>query len=479
MTAATTACLCGVPLRETANFCARCGREIRQQCPVCFEERRLIANRDGGASPWCDARAEVLSACMRCGRWLTADARQCPDPGCRGDVSPTWPISTGWSADGAGRAGAWRWPATWDAHNPQYSAPNASDWRAEAPVYAAAVAHGVLYVWASTSLVAPETSVGGPLAETHQIARGGPWRSWLGLDGQPDPLMPPSSRIAIVGGGAVLAAQNTFLLTGLYPRRTDDTLQLDTGTPLAQVAAEGWWVGWTRQNDRAALWLAAVPANWRNLPYQQIADAPPQSVPQRSSPLVIRAGMACWIGEDGALWQLDCRCRELHRLTDPLVGARRVWYDAAGLHPVLVTADGVRVGLGGITAGGAPHEVYGGTAPLRDLFASPELIAVVGETVTALDPRTGDSIGGGRYSGRWVAGALADAQPGAPDLEPRLLALTDDAGDGNLVAFRLSSGAPETVWRAPGVRPIGLITDADSLYVVHDRGITRLQETSP
>src|SRR4051812_40901229 len=84
MTAAVTTCLCGEPMRPNANYCTRCGREMRQLCTACFDERRLLAIRDQTASPWCSLRGEVLVACRRCGRWLTADSQQCPDPGCHG-----------------------------------------------------------------------------------------------------------------------------------------------------------------------------------------------------------------------------------------------------------------------------------------------------------------------------------------------------------------------------------------------------------
>ena len=43
MSAVGVTCLCGEPLRIQGNFCVRCGRENRQLCPVCFDERRLLA----------------------------------------------------------------------------------------------------------------------------------------------------------------------------------------------------------------------------------------------------------------------------------------------------------------------------------------------------------------------------------------------------------------------------------------------------
>ena len=99
------------------------------------------------------------------------------------------------------------------------------------------------------------------------------WRCWLGHNGRPAPSLPLRDRTALIGGGAVLAAEDTFLAASLYPRRAEECISLDLGTPLAQIAAEGWWVGWSRQNDRPILWTAPIPGVWRNLDVQPIPDA--------------------------------------------------------------------------------------------------------------------------------------------------------------------------------------------------------------
>ena len=101
---------------------------------------------------------------------------------------------------------------------------------------------------------------------------------------------------------------------------------------------------------------------------------------------------------------------------------------------------------------------------------------IVGDTVTTLDPHTGYSIGGGKYSGQWVTGALVETQQNAADREPRLLMLTYDMGNGNLSALSPSSGGEEAVWTGQGLRPLSLIIAGESLYVVHERGVTRIRE---
>ncbi len=479
MSAIQIICLCGAPLRPNGNFCARCGREVRQHCPICFDERRLIAKCDPHAPPWCDNRGELLLACKGCGRWFSADVRECPDPTCHGSVGPTWPASIGRSTDGGGHAGAWHWPARWDRQNPCYTAPRQDAWKSETPVHAAFVVHGRLYVWTGPALIAPEGAAGGPLAEVRSRDHSTPWRCWLKLDGQPNPAMSVLNRVSLVGGGAILAAQNEFLLAGLYPNRVEDVVSLDIGTPLAQVASEGWWVGWSRKSGNPTLWFAPVPANWRNLDCRHIPGAPPQSAPRENTPLILRDGIAYWVGEDGVPWRLDIRSRDLQPMKDEFSGIQRVWCESDGLHTVRITGDGIRVGLDAVVPGGIMHEALAGVGPLRDIFAAAGMVAVVGETVTTRDAQSAQFIESGRYSGQWVAGALAHAQPDAADREPCLLMLTYDRGNGNLSALRPSSGGEEAVWSEAGVRPLSLIVAGESLYVVHERGVTRIQEALP
>ncbi len=481
MTASTVTCLCRRPVAAGANYCVACGREVRQRCPVCFDERRLIAARDGRESPWCEPHGELLSACSRCGRWFAADIRQCPDPACRGSVGPTWPVTTGASPDGTGTAGTWRWPAAWDRDNPRYTLPAVTSWAGNGQVHSALIAHGRLYVWVETSLISPSGPAGGPLTAAEDTGAGTPWSCWLGHDGQANARIAAGTRVAVVGGAAVLAAANGFLLACLYPGRTDDVVPLSIGTPIAQGSSDGWWVGWCLAGSAPALWIAPVPANWRSLSPEQVIEAPPDSAPGDNARLTIVGDLAHWIAQDGAIWQLDCRCRALRQVKPPMAGVHRIWCDAAGPHPVRSAGDGLRVSLGAGTPGGAEmitlRDVACGVGPLRDVFASPELVAVAGRTVIALDSRSGNAIGEGRYTGRWIAGALAEPAADALDREPRLLMLTDDAGDGSLLALHPASGVVDVVWRESRVRPLGLIPAGESLYVVHEGGVARLQET--
>ena len=167
--------------------------------------------------------------------------------------------------------------------NPRYRAPRQDVWNSDTPLHAAFVAQGQALCLGRK----PPPACAGRRGRRAACRRTGlrapkmPWRSWLKLDGQPSPLLPILQRVALVGGAAILAAQNDFLLAGLYPHRINDVFPLNLGSPLAQVAAEGWWIGWSRQAGRPALWLAPVPASWRQLdPQLEFQATPDGSVPQ-------------------------------------------------------------------------------------------------------------------------------------------------------------------------------------------------------
>ena len=318
---------------------------------------------------------------------------------------------------------------------PTHLAPRHDTWRSDTRLYAAFVAQGRLYVWTENALLMPEGTVGGPLADSVGQGQEAPWHCWLTLNGQPDPHLPAYHRVVIAGGCAVLAAKENFLLAGLYPGRADDVVSLNIGVPLAQAASAGWWVAWSRQSARAILSFAPITASWRKLDYQQVPDVPPESAPRVNTPLAMQDEMAYWIGEKGDLWQFDCRCRDLQRLTEGLAGAQRVWRANDGLHVVRATGDGLVVGLNAVTQERTLRFAQAGGGPLQEVLASSTLIAVVGEKVETLNAQTGDTIGGGKYSGQWIAGALAEARPDAADQEPRLLMLTYDMGKGNLTGL--------------------------------------------
>jgi hypothetical protein len=282
------------------------------------------------------------------------------------------------------------------------------------------------------------------------------------------------------------AARNDFMLAGLDPSRKDDALPLNVGAPIAQVSGDGWWVGWSRKDGVPALWIAPISASWRNLAWRHIEQAPPESAPRESTTLTCYGGIVNWIAADSSVWQLNCSNQDLKQVLPPTVGIQRIWRDATGLHHCRSAGDGLRVALGPSVESGSSREVAAGAGPLRDIFASLSLVAVVGRTVIALEQGTGNPIGEGKYSGRWIAGILSaniygdtrNPTPDAPYLrEPRLLMLTEEGGDGNLAALRTSSGVADVLWRGLGQRPIGLMTAGESLYIVHERGVTRLRET--
>lgn|GEM_PF-2986695 len=469
-------CICGQQQRPNTNYCPRCGREIKQICPVCFEERRLLSVYTPYASPWCERRGELLLACRRCGRWLPSGVATCPDPACHGAVTETWPANTGRAPDGSGRTDGWRWPSQWDRQNPAYRAPVSTEWSADSSVNAAFVAHGRLYVWVGASLIAPGVGPAGTPAV--QSTAAAPWKCWLGFEGNPAPTVSIDSRVALFGGGAILATTVDFVIGGLFPGRADQALRLNTGVPISQAASSGWWAGWATNGGRPVLYSAAVNAQWRNTECRA-PGAPQIAAPRSGAKMLMLHGVAYWIAENGAAWSLICDTGICSQLTDPSTEARLGWCTASdtreGVHVLRVSGDGIRVGLDPVTAGSVAREAPGGTGALRDVLAVQGLITVVGEEIVTLDSRTGYSLGGGKYTGQWVTGALAEPEPDALDREPRLLMLTRDNEDGNLSALRPSSGGEEAVWRGKGIKPTGLIVAGRRMYVVHETGVTSIR----
>ncbi len=457
-------CLCGEPLQSGANYCTLCGREVRQICPVCFEERRLLHRPGGSPSSWCLARGELLNACVRCGRWLQTGISSCPDPNCGGVVEPVWPASVGKSPNGAGRTNGWQWPSVWDRHNPAHKAPVIGGWQSSSTVYAAFLAHGRLYAWTGDALLSPD-----PPGASTQDSRDA-WRCWLGFGSDPEPAFAASSLAALLGGAAILAARNDFVVAGLYTGKAIEAVRMNTGTPIAHTASALYWAGWAEGAEGAALWYAPVSPVWRNTAAKRATQSTTEMAPRRGSKMLIDGDTAYWVSEGGVLCALNCTTGEAAVLTAALAGQHVGWCDARGVRTVTAGADGIRVALDPVVQDGLLREAAGGDGPLRDLFMADGLTAVVGDTVVTLDSHTGYVQGGGRFNGQWIAGAIAPAESEAPDQEPRLLMLTRDGEDGSLVALRPSSGGEEFVWRARGIRPIGLLTAGSMLSVVHDRG---------
>lgn len=388
----------------------------------------------------------------------------------------TWPANTGRAPDGAGRTDGWRWPSEWDRQNPSYRPPICTTWSADSRVSAAFVAHGRLYVWVGTALIAPGVGPGG--APTLATASAAPWKCWLGFDGQPHPGVATDSRVALFGGGAILAVENDFAIGALYPGRADEALKLQLGIPIAQAASDGWWAGWVTRSGSPALYAARVNAQWRNTECRAISSATRAATPRAGARMLMREGFAYWISEEGALWRLDCSTLNCEPLMEPAPDARIGWCGAEGSHVLRDGGDGIRVGMDAIRPGGVAREAPGGNGPLKDVFAAKELLAVVGEEVVTLDSRTGYVLGGGKFVGQWVAGALADPESDAPDREPRLLMLTQDNEDGNLTSLRPSSGGEEAVWRGAGVHVTGLIVAGRRMYIVHESGVTSIRSAS-
>lgn len=469
------ACLCGQAIAPQANYCSKCGRENLQVCPVCFEERRALSNLDLYASPWCAKRGELLVACSRCGRWLPAGVTVCPDPGCRGRVRETWPSNTGSAPDGAGRTDGWRWPAEWDRQNPAYRAPVYASWNAEGTVYAAFVAHGKLYVWVGSSLIAP--GVGKDGAPSIGAAQSPSWKSWLGFDGVLSPTIGRGSAVALTGGGAILACAQDYKIVGLFPGRADEAMPLHLGAPVCQCAADGWWAGWVLREGHAELYAARISAQWRNTACVRVPTVSSFAAPRQGARMLMQGGVAFWVSDQGALWALNCEQNVCRQLSEPAADVLIGWCgaDSNGAHLIRSGGDGIRVGLEPTGSDRVQREAPGGSGPIRDLFASKGLIAVVGEDVVTLDSRTGYILGGGRYTGQWIAGAVAETEADSPDREPRLLMLTQDGDAGNLTSLRPSSGGEEPVWRGSGTRPTGLIVAGRRLYIVCETGVVSIR----
>jgi hypothetical protein len=458
-------CLCGEPLPVGANYCPRCGREMRQICPVCYSERRLLSRSFRAASTWCPVKGELLTTCVRCGRWFPSGIARCPDPGCGGAVDSLFPGSTGRASDGSGGTRNWQWPAIWDRHNPDYAPPIYGGWQSTTPVHTAFAAHGQLYMWTADALLSP--------GSTSQAQDGKEaWRCWLGFGSEPEPTLTPPALATLLGGAAILATAGGFVAAGLFTGKSSEALKLTAGRPIAHASSSIAWFGWALDSgNNARLYHAGVSPAWRNITASIAADVPAELAPRSGTRMLAFEDTAYWTAENGT----PCSyCRTDAKLTlhgENQPGLLPAWCDARGMRTIRSGSDGIRCGLDPLIPGGLHREAAAGYGPVRDVFTAQGLTVIVGDTVVTLDTTTGYVQGGGRFNGQWIAGAMAPAENGAPDQEPRLLMLTKDGEEASLIALRASSGGEEFVWRARGQRPLSLLSAGSLLYIVLERGI--------
>lgn len=429
------------------------------------------------ADPWCDACDALLYACESCGRWLSPDVRECPNPGCRGQVIPHLPQHTGRRWDNNGATVGWSWPAEWDRTHPSYAPPRVEEWTAIEEIHAAAVAHGVLYAWMGQNLVSPDRGgVWQALDAARPPGGGGEqiWRCPLGQGGSPCPHLPYAARLMISGGCAVLAGERGYWLAGL--RHRGDARLFLAGEPIGQVGGPHGWAGWIRPPDQMrseGLYSARVtatgdpgePSGIRLLPGASMATG---------SRMALSGDRIVWpAASDGRTWQLDLAGNQAQPVTAATSGITVPWFGPRGVHVVKEALGQLSLEIPPAAGRGAGRSVPAGAGPFRGVFCRGDQVLVAGERLVLLDPRTGERRSEAlRPPGRWVDGAFAPAADG----EPRLLALCMEGDFAVLSAVKVSSGSIDHLWRQYGVRARALLPVGRLLHVVHDRGIVRLRK---
>jgi hypothetical protein len=468
-------CTCGEPLRADANYCAGCGLEVHQTCPACGEEeRRWLRVIVPAAAPWCENRGALVVACERCGRWLLPDTRRCPDPACESRVLPSAPQHTGRRWDGRGGTAGWNWPARWEAIHPQFAPPLLDRWNSPDPLYAAFVAHDRLYLWAGTNLLAltGDSGVASSFGTAEDVS-GALWRAALGATVRPASHLPFAERIAVAGAGAVLAAERSFLLTGLHSRSDTERIE-PAGAPLAQVGGPNWWAAWGVVDGAPTLSYAPVGQNWDSLLPIPV-DTPADAALAVNGRLTLRDDNVTWPGRDGGVWRLDCVAGTVTQVVGAQEGLREIWAEPDGPRTVREVQGRLLVGMSAPHEGRMPQEVPAGAGALRGVFATASYVVVVGERILAYDARTGERLyEANRPPGRWIAGALAGGDNG----ELRLLTLTVDGGMARLSALKVANGIEDLLLTEPNIEPLALIPAGANLYIAHSRGLIRLREAS-
>jgi len=460
---------CKEILRNGANFCVVCGLEVRPLCPACREERFLLANLDTGRSAWCARRNALLFACETCGRWLLPGTRRCPNPECGGRILPTKPQHTGRRWDGRGSAVGWSYREQGTGNReqketiPNHSitqSPNDLSWNAPETLYAAFVAHGLIFAWSGQNLLALNSEFG-----TEPVM----WRTALGAATAVQGRMPFVERAAVASAGVVLATDRGWLLAGLAGR--SEPVLLGACEPLAQAANPDFWVGWGVENGVSTLRTSALAPAWDRLIPQQRAVPEGGNLVGRGR-IVMRDSRAYWHGQDGGIWQWEGETNTVTRVVAPIEGIRDIWAAGDGVRMVREAQGRLSVGLGAPQSGFFPVEAPAGLGPLRGISADSETVVVIGERPMVFRARTGERLHEStRPAGRWITSALAAAN----DNEPRLMILAQESERGRLTALKLSSGYEELLYIENGIEPLALLPVGDLLLIAHSHGIVRLR----
>ncbi len=389
----------------------------------------------------------MLDTCERCGRWLNAGTRWCPNPACGGRVLPVLPQHTGRRWDLRGSGVGWTWPRAWDRANPGFRPPVVGEWRCPLPLQAAALAHGVLFAWSGAIL----QDVGSN------------WRSSLGAGGATAALLPFGDRLAVCGRTAIAALPACFLRVDLgHP---GDAAPLAEGEPLGQAADPGAWVGWCRGPAGASLYTLDTAGLGEGASAVRVAT-PPGAVPPARTRIVMCNGDAWWTGGDSRLWQLTLATGVVEPVGDATSAPVWIWATPGGVRWAREHGRQITVTL---PSDGLPSPA--GAGPIRGVYGLPATLFVAGDRIVQL----GGALGERRNEmksppGQWLDAAAVPGEDG----EARLLVLTREGHTTALVAARPASGILEEVWRSTSVRALALLTGRGAIRIAHVDGLLTL-----
>jgi len=159
----------------------------------------------------------------------------------------------------------------------------------------------------------------------------------------------------------VLAAERSFLLTGLYNR--SDTERLEAGTPLAQVGGPALVGSWGLLNGHADPALTPPWGRPGTRCCPQPVETPAGAALVANGRLVLRDDLVFWPGQDGGVWRLDCLTGTVALVVAPQEGLREIWAEPNGPRTVRETQGRLLVGLSAPHDGRMPQEVPAGTGP--------------------------------------------------------------------------------------------------------------------